>query len=102
MSQTKKLGPTATTVRQEGNTTIVRYHDTDVVSFDDSVVTLDTGGWFTKTTKARMNQASAQFNLGFRVYAEKGIWYVSLSAPGQGPYRLSASGAVAFPRRAKS
>ncbi len=76
--QTKKLGSTATNVRTEGNATIVRYHDTDVVRFDDSNITLNTGGWFTSTTKARMNQASAQFGLGFRVYQEKGslyIWY---------------------------
>ncbi len=74
--QTKKLGSTATNVRTEGNATIVRYHDTDVVRFDDSNITLNTGGWFTSTTKARMNQASAQFGLGFRVSQDKGFWSV--------------------------
>lgn len=76
MAQTKKLGTTATNVRTEGNRTIVRYRDTDVVSFDDSIIELNTGGWFTNTTKARMNQASTQFALGFHVYQEKKAWGV--------------------------
>ena len=53
-----------------------RYHSTDVVSFNAKKVILRTGGWMTKTTKDRMNQASAQFGLGFSVTQRKGVWYV--------------------------
>ncbi len=77
MGQTHKLGATATSVRTENGTTHIRYHQTDVVSFDDHSITLRTGGWKTVTTKSRMNQASHQFNLGYGVSQRKGQWYVS-------------------------
>lgn len=68
----------ATSVRHEGGKIIVRYHYTDVVTIHkDGRVTLDTGGWFTATTKVRMNQASFQFGLNYYVHQEKGKWFVS-------------------------
>lgn len=76
MANMLRVGKVATTIRKEGLETKIRFHQTDVVSFDDNQIKLDTGGWFTKTTKTRMNQASHQFNLGFRVYQRKGFWYV--------------------------
>jgi hypothetical protein len=54
----------------------VTYHSTDVVVFSKEEIVLDTGGWFTVTTKARMNQASNEFGLGYQVYQEKGYWYI--------------------------
>jgi hypothetical protein len=48
-----------------------------VVSFSADYVILRTGGWNTVTTKARMNQASNQFNLGYCVNQTNFIWYVS-------------------------
>jgi hypothetical protein len=55
----------------------VYYHRTCIVSFNKTHIMLDTGGWWTVTTKLRMNQASNQFDLGFRVYQKEGVWYVS-------------------------
>jgi len=77
MSQTRRLGTTATTVRRDGDATHVRYHQTDVVSFDDKTITLRTGGWKTATTKLRMNQAANQFKLHYGVHQEKGQWYIT-------------------------
>ena len=57
--------------------TVVTLHATPVVKFDPSQIILNTGGWFTATTRTRMNQASNQFNLGYGVYQNKGAWYVS-------------------------
>jgi len=75
--QTNKLGKTATKVFYTGNgLTVIRYHETGVVTFNDEKIVLNTGGYFTRTTKARMNQTSSQFNLGYRVYQEKGLWNV--------------------------
>lgn len=55
----------------------VQYHQTCVVAvYPDGSIELDTGGWKTATTKARMNQAAHQFNLGFRVYQHKHEWFV--------------------------
>ena len=58
--------------------TYVKYWATNVVTidWDKNIVTLDTGGYFTPTTKKRMNQASDEFGLGYRVQQIKGDWYV--------------------------
>ena len=74
--QQQQLGKIATTVRvnEEGKTEVV-YHQTAVVTFDDETITLNDGGWATMTTKTRMNQASNQFGLGFRVYSKDWQWY---------------------------
>ena len=77
MGQTKTLGKTATSLRTAGEGTHVRYHKTDVVSFNTSVIVLRHGGWLTATTKLRMNQASCQFDLGYSVHQRKKQWYVS-------------------------
>lgn len=77
MTQIRRVSGVATSIRQEDGYTKVRYHNTDVVCFNDKHIILDSGGWQTATTKTRMNQASNQFNLGFHVYQEKGEWYVS-------------------------
>jgi len=75
--QTSRVSGTATRVWQDdaGNTH-VRYHNTDVVSFNDRWITLRTGGYKTVTTKARMNQASNQFSLGYGVFQRAGEWHV--------------------------
>jgi len=55
----------------------VVFHQTAVVTFDQKGITLDTGGWWTRTTKTRMNQASETFGLGFRVFQKMGEWFVA-------------------------
>jgi len=76
MAQTHKVSGVATNIRTENGKTVVRYHSTDVVSFNDEVIELNTDGWFTNTTKTRMNQTSSQFGLGFSVMQKKGQWLV--------------------------
>lgn len=76
MAQTGKLGKTATRVKKDGDNLIVRYHDTEVVKVTKDKITLNTGGWFTNTTKTRMNQASNEYDLGYQVYQKKGKWFV--------------------------
>lgn len=95
--QTQKVRGVATSVRHEGTRTIVRYHSTDVVSFDGESVTLNSGGWHTATTKTRMMQASNEFNLGFTVYQRKFAWYV---VDGNGDTHDFADG-MTIPRRAR-
>lgn len=77
MSQTQEVRGVATSIRTAGGTTYVRYHGTDVVAFNSRHVWLDSGGWQTVTTKLRMNQASNQFDLGYRVYQKDFQWYVN-------------------------
>lgn len=51
----------------------VRLHDTDVVTFaPNGVITLNSGGWQTMTSKDRMNQA---LPAGWSVFADRG-WFV--------------------------
>lgn len=70
------IGTHKTTVYGDGEMVKVKYHTTDVVSFDNEKIILNTGGWFTNTTKKRMNQASEQFNLGYNVFQKAGEWFV--------------------------
>ena len=76
MAQQSTVGKTHTTIPTENGVTRIVYHSTAVVSFDDKLIFLRTGGWRTATTKTRMNQASNQFGLGYYVYQRKGSWYV--------------------------
>lgn len=52
----------------------MRYHGTDVVLFKpDGSRVLNTGGWFTYTTKERMNWFLPD---GMRIYQDQSIWYL--------------------------
>lgn len=56
----------------------VTYHATDIVTFWPDLVTLNTGGYRTVTTKRKMNQAANQFGLGYSVYQKDYNWFVCL------------------------
>lgn len=50
----------------------VQLHDTDVVTiWPDNTYTLNSGGWQTVTTKARINEFSPA-----RLGQDKGVWYL--------------------------
>ncbi len=76
MARTATIGKGNTTVTNVNGFTVVTFHSTAVVVFNDKTITLDTGGWFSKTTKVRMTQTSNEFGLGFTVYAKRGTWFV--------------------------
>ena len=67
----------------DDGTTHVTYHGTRVVSVNDTTITLRTGGGRTATTKLRMNQASNQFGLGYRVFQKDYEWYVNFRKDGR-------------------
>ena len=75
MNENRLSKATATSIRGDNGKVIIRYHATDVVTFDAYKITLDTGGWRTVTTKRRMNQASEAFGLGYTVYQQSWDWY---------------------------
>jgi hypothetical protein len=95
MAQTQRVSGVATKVRHFDDKTAVRYHATDVVVFDEELVTLQSGGWHTVTTKTRMNQTSRQFGLGFTVYQQDFDWFVDTA---DGKTRDYSDG-MTFPRR---
>ena len=69
------IGTHKTEVFTENGVTYVKYHNTRVVAFSEDAIMLDTGGWFTPTTKTRMNQTSNAFGLGFQVYQKNYEWF---------------------------
>ena len=71
------IGKHRTTIKTDDNDfTIVKYHQTDVVKFDETSIILNTGGWTTNTTKNRMNQTSQKFDLGFSVFQKNWEWFL--------------------------
>lgn len=76
MARQDKIGShQTTTYRNEHGEICVQYHGTKVVVFNEQHIILDNGGCKTATTKTRMNQASGQFKLGFKVYQKHGDWF---------------------------
>lgn len=77
MGQQRKLGTHRTTVVRDLDGILrVTYHETDVVTVLPDKILLNTGGWYSSTTKTRMNQASNQFSLGYHVYQKNYSWFV--------------------------
>jgi len=75
MANMHQIGKHKTSIKTVDGLTTVNYISTDVVRFTDNIIMLDTGGWNTVTTRRRMNQASAQFDLHYRVCSERGsLW----------------------------
>ena len=71
-----KVGAHKTVVYNDGGDTVVRYHQTEVVRFNNRRIFLNSNGHQTQTTKLRMNQASNQYGLGFVVYQKDFNWFV--------------------------
>jgi hypothetical protein len=71
MAQLTKISKNNTTITRENGGVQITLHNTKIVDWADGVVTLNTGGFATNTTRDRMNQASNElFN---------GIWKVSFA-----------------------
>ena len=68
----------ATTVCEVEGMQACIYHQTAVVSWDDTRVILRSGGWETRTTKTRMNEVAHEYGLGYFVWSTKGEWWVEL------------------------
>lgn len=74
--KTNQIGNHKTNIYTLNGFIYVKYHSTDVASFNDSTIILNSGGWLSNTTKDRMNQASNQFGLNYRVFQKDYNWYV--------------------------
>jgi len=81
MPRMQKIGRHKTKIRRGGGKVHVKYWNTEVVVWDKemSLVTLDSGGWRTATTKTRMNQAAREFGLDYYVQQRKFEWFVRTS-----------------------
>lgn len=75
VESSKIIGPNTVmfTVMGTGNR-VIRFHHTNIITFyENGDITLNSGGWKTMTTKARMN-AYLPKRLG--IWQERGIWYL--------------------------
>lgn len=90
---TRKIGKHKTSVKRDGDTVTVRYWHTDVVTANllTGDVTLNTGGWQTTTTKARMNQTSVEYNMGFTVYQKDWQLFVRKNDGTEIPFNRSVT-----------
>jgi hypothetical protein len=81
MTNLYKFQGVQTTVATDRDGALVGYYrGTPVARLAGDVVTLNTGGWFSRTTKVRMNQFSHNFtNHAFGVYQLKGDWFVDVN-----------------------
>jgi hypothetical protein len=68
-----------TVLPHDGGRTSCIYHQTKVVSWNDSTVVLNSGGHRTLTTKTRMNQCAREYGLGYSVYQKNRVWYVDFA-----------------------
>ena len=70
----------------------VTLHDTTIFCMDMArgVISLDTGGWFTVTTKRRMNEAFKAFGLNQRVVQVDGYWRVYTSGQEYIPFNADS------------
>lgn len=66
-----KVGNNTYLERRGPSTIALRLHATDVLTFTPDYVELNTGGWFTVTTKARLNQFGP-----VTISSDKGRWIV--------------------------
>lgn len=73
MAQTQCIARNNTTVYHDKDRLEVWLYNTCVVQVQHGTIRLCTGGWLTVTTLARMNQASNQYNLGYRASRKGGI-----------------------------
>ena len=76
MSDNKTELAYETTAETVNDRTTVVYYKTAIVVFDEVEIILYTGGWWTRSTKNRMNRVCEHFDLGFRVYQTGKKWYV--------------------------
>lgn len=66
-----------TSIQKIAQTTKIALYDTTIVEFTKKTIKLNSGGFYTRTTKERMNQVSREYNLGFQVFQDKYIWQVA-------------------------
>ena len=57
------------------NTIALRHHNTDIIKLDRRMyATLDNGGWYSVTTKKKLNSVLKQF--GVSIVQKNFVWYI--------------------------
>lgn len=75
-----------TYLEQHGTRIDIVYHSTAIATlYPDGSVTLDNGGWNTRTTLQRLSDILKTMGLG-RVSQHKGDWFIQYRQGGEEPY----------------
>ena len=74
-----KAHKTAVFTDDDGYTKVI-YHTTKVVAFNRDMIVLNSGGWYTKTTKDRMNQTAEEHMLDYAVFQFDYEWFVKVGS----------------------
>jgi hypothetical protein len=86
-SQSRKVANN-TYLERRGDDIAVRLHATDVVTFHaDGTITLSTGGWFTVTTKARINDYLPG---GITLSSVRGRWFLTYTGHWDGEHYVTS------------
>jgi hypothetical protein len=75
----RKMKSYKTTMHTDGDCVCVVHHSTKIIEHNlvDKTIKLNNGGWFSKTTKDRINTYFNESNLcAFGVFQKKGEWFV--------------------------
>ena len=89
LRQAKKLTYN-TTLRRDKDDFVVRLYQTDIVRIcEDGTYVLNTGGFYTVTTKERINRYSP-----VSVYQHKGEWFLRDGTPFKDGVRIKLDGLV--------
>ncbi len=71
----KKIGNNTYQINYKNGNKSIRLHLTDVITFyPNGNISFNSGGWFTPTTKNRINDFN---NNGYNITQKKHIWYIS-------------------------
>lgn len=84
----------ATSYETQSEEVIFTLYKTPIVRIRKHDIWLQTGGYNTVITKRRMNEISKEFNLGYVVYSDKGIWHVQYRGK-HGPMSMDKYGYIA-------
>lgn len=64
-------------IRNDDNGIAIRYHETDVITYYPDRIVLNSGGYHTATTKARINEALRVLPVYVSLSQTSGVWYLS-------------------------
>jgi hypothetical protein len=69
----RKIANNTLQIDFEDGAQAIRLHLTNIITWAQGNIILNSGGWQTVTTKSRLNQFLPQ---GFYIHSERGLWYV--------------------------
>ena len=71
VKKSKKVDNNTLRIEYNDESSAIRLHNTNVVTFKGNKIILNSGGWRTLTTKDRINKFT-----NAKLYQEKGLWYL--------------------------